>query len=218
MWVEAGNFVVEFVKAAAWPIAITTIALRFRTGLIGALPALFRGKVELEAFGAKAKFEAAEQQRSAAENPATKKLPALPAAQEPSPRPAVNIIEAGLRDALNQIEAGKSELVLLRQLAETRLVAEHEFTYNRIFGSQIFALKRWNEMGRVTVDDARKLFDSVEKQYPALYSTYSFDNWLGFLVGRALVLQKGNALEISEFGRDFLIYLTERRLSENKPW
>ena len=92
---------VEVVKAAAWPIAIVIIALRFRTGLIGVLPALFRGKVELEAFGAKAKFEATEQQQSATENPATEKLPALPAAQETSPRAAVNIIETEVISRLN---------------------------------------------------------------------------------------------------------------------
>jgi hypothetical protein len=31
-------------------------------------------------------------------------------------------------------------------------------------------------------------------------------------------MQKDGFLEISDFGRDFLMYLTIMRLTENKPW
>lgn len=88
----------------------------------------------------------------------------------------------------------------------------------RIFGSQIAALKRLNEVGRATVDDAREFFRPYAEQFPQLYNNYGFDGWLGFLKGGGLIVQNGNVLEISDFGRDFLIYLTERRLAENKPW
>jgi hypothetical protein len=181
------------------------------------LPALFRGKWELEGFGLKAKIDAAEQQQSAAENPATEKQPTS-TALEPSPRATVNIIEKEVRDTLTRIEAGKREAVLVRRLAETRLIAGHEFTYNRIFGSQILALKRLNVAGRPTIDDARQFFDSVKKQHPLFYSTYSFEGWLGFLLKSALIVQNDNVLEITDFGRDFLVYLTERRIPEDKPW
>lgn len=216
MWIEIVKAVVEVVKATAWPIALLIIALTFRSGLLSALPSLFRRKFELEGLGFKAKIDAAEQQQAGGENPASEKLPETPAL-DPSPRVAVNIIETRVRGELSGIEAGKREPVLLRALAQSRLEAGHEFTYNRIFGSQILALKRLNEVGRATVDDARTFFKPYAEQFPQIYSNYGFDGWLGFLKA-VLIVQNGDVLEISDFGRDFLVYLTERRLSENKPW
>lgn len=217
MWIELAKEFVELVKAVAWPMAFGIVALSFKPGLLNALPVIFRGKkLEFEGLGFKAKIDAAEQQ-AAAENPATEKLPQAPAL-DPSPRPAANIMEAQLRQELNAFEAGIREPILVRALALSRLEAGHEFMYNRIFGSQILALKRLNEAGSATVDDAHQFFKLVEGQFPQFYSTYSFDGWLGFLLRGAMIVQNGNVLQISDFGRDFLVYLTERRLPENKPW
>ena len=170
------------------------------------------------ALGVKAKFDAAEQQQAAAENPASEKLIETPVL-DPIPRVAANLIETRLRNDLNAVEPEKREAVLLRALTFSRLEAGHEFTYNRIFGSQIAALKRLNEVGRVTVDDARGFLRPYAEQFPQVYnSNYGFDNWLAFLKESGLVVQNGNFLEITDIGRDFLIFLTERRLSENKLW
>ena len=75
-----------------------------------------------------------------------------------------------------------------------------------------------NEVGRATVDDAREFFKPYAEQFPQVYNNYGFDGWLGFLKNNTLVVQNGNLLEISDFGRDFLLYLTDKRLTENKAW
>jgi hypothetical protein len=217
MWVELGKFIVEFVKATAWPIVVLIVALSFKPGLLGALPSLFRRRLEVEALGLFTAKIDAEQQQAVTENPATEKLPEA-AALAPSPRPAVNIIEARLRESVKGIETGKKEPTLVRALAETRLVAGHEYTYNRTFGSQIAWLKRLNEVGRATVDNAREFFKPYAEKFPQVYSNYGFDGWLGFLKASELIAQNGDVLVISAFGQDFLIYLTERRLTENRPW
>lgn len=80
-------------------------------------------------------------------------LPQQPALG-PDPRQPVNIIEAQLSNAVAAINAEHREPVLLWALAVTRLEVGYEFVYNRIFGSQIAGLKRLNELGRATVDDA----------------------------------------------------------------
>jgi hypothetical protein len=216
MWIELIKAVAELVTPLAWPIAVVIVCLKFKAVLLDAAPSLFRRKVEFEGFGVKAKIEAAEQQQATAENPATEKLLRTPAL-DPSPRPAVNIVEKALRDELKDIETEKREPHLVRSLALTRLERGHEFTYNRIFGSQIAWLKRLNEVGRATVDDARGFFRPYAEQFPQIYTNYGFDGWLNFLKASALIAQHDNVLEISEFGRDFLMYLTERRLSEIKP-
>jgi hypothetical protein len=82
-----------------------------------------------------------------------------------------------------------------------------------------FAPEPLNEVGRATVDDVREFFRPYAEQFPKIYSNYGFDSWLTFLKASALIVQHDNVLEISDFGRDFLLYLTERRLLKNKtPW
>jgi hypothetical protein len=73
-----------------------------------------------------------------------------------------------LQKALNKIDVKARESILLSSLAEARLRAGHEFVYNRIFGSQISALKRLNEVGQATVDDARQLFELYARQFPQI--------------------------------------------------
>jgi hypothetical protein len=166
--------------------------------------------------GFKAKIDAAEQQQG--DNPAALKLEVQKHMLEPSPRAAVNIIEARIRLEAENVDTEKKEALLLRALAQSRLQAGHEFTYNRIFGSQILCLKRLNEVGRATVDDAREFFKPYAEQFPQIYTNYSFDEWLRFLIANVLISQNADIIEITDFGRDFLFYLTDARLSENKLW
>lgn len=207
---------VELVRALAWPITVVVVALAFKSEFLAFIPPMLRRKIELELPGGfKAKIGAAEQQQGG--NPTDKKLDENPAIK-PSPRAALNLIETRLRGELESMDAARKEPVLLRELAQSRLEMGHEFTYNRIFGSQILALKRLNEVGCATVDDAREFFKPYAEQFPQIYSNYGFDGWLGFLISNSLIVQNGSVLKISDFGRDFLIYLTDRRLTESKPW
>jgi hypothetical protein len=64
--------------------------------------------------------------------------------------------------------------------------------------------------------DARKFLMPYVEQYSEFYKSYSFENWLLFLVNNGLVKRQGDTLEISEFGRDFLVYLSTARLTEAK--
>ena len=210
-------WLVELAKAVAWPIAAVIMVLSFKTDLRSFLPHFLRRKMEIELPGGfKAKIDVAEQQQG--DNPAAQKLEVQKPTLDPSPRAAVNLIETRIRIEVDSVEAAKKEPVLLRALAQSRLQAGHEFTYNRIFGSQILALKRLNEAGRATVDDAREFFKPYAEQFPQVYSSYGFDGWIAFLKSNVLINQNGTTIEITEFGRDFLVYLTEARLLENKAW
>jgi hypothetical protein len=131
---------------------------------------------------------------------------------------AVNLVENGLHAELEAIDPGKKEGVLLRSFAQTRLAYAHEFIYNRIFGSQIAFLKRLNEIPSTTLDHSREFFKPYAEKFPEFYATYTFEAWLRFLVVGGLVTENGNSLVINEYARDFLIYIVEQRLLENKPW
>jgi hypothetical protein len=210
----------EFVKVLVplgWPIVTVIVTLLLKGEIFTFLRTILQRNFEFELPGGfKGKVDAAEQQKSADQNPAAKEL--TEAAPNPSQSPALNRIVTELQNALTKIDKQARETTLVRALAETRLRAGHEFLYNRIFGSQISALKRLNEIGQATVDDARQFFKPYAEQFPQLYSKYGFDKWAGFLESNGLVVQKDGLMEISDFGRDFLVYLTTMRLPENKPW
>ena len=207
-------FLVEIAKAVAWPLTVVFAVWWGKPQIVTFFDAIRQRKVEVEAWGFKAKIGAAEQQQATKENPVSQKLAAL----EPSTRQAVNAIESTLRTLVEAIAANEREARLLRALAETRLQAGHEFTYNRIFGSQIAGLKRLDEIGGTTMDDARQFFQPYADQFPEVYKNYGFDGWLHFLTSNGLVNQSGNRLQVSDFGHDFLVYLREARLSEGKAF
>jgi hypothetical protein len=216
-WAELLKAVAELLKAMAWPIAFGFIIWMLRPGLLAVLPSHFGRRIQVEGFGVKATVDAAEaeQQQAATANPVNEKLTETPA-PAPSDRAAINLIEVRLRDELKRIDPGQKEAVLLRTLAQARLEGAHEFIYNRIFGSQIAFLKRLNEVSSLTIDSAQVLFNSFVAQLPQLY-TYGFQNWLNFLTSNGLVEQNANELVITEFARDLLVYITQRRLLEGKP-
>jgi hypothetical protein len=185
------------VKGLAWPIVILVLALKFKPELLSAVSSLFGRKVELEGLGFK--IGVAEQQAVVEKPP----LSETPSSFDPSPRQAINLVETRLRNELKEVDAGKREAVLLRSLAQSRLDGAHESMYNRMYGSQIALLRLLNEELRVSIGKGCEFFKPYAETFPRIYDNYSFEAWLNFMTVNALVVQKGNDFEISEFGRDF---------------
>lgn len=210
-------FLVELIRALAWPIVVGIAAWKLTPLLASALG---DRRVEVEAFGVKATVSAAErQQGSGADNPAAQSLSQAGAALPPAlNRPALGALEERIRADLNAYPQHDRENALVRALAVSRLVGAHEYIYNRIFGSQILGLRRLDEIGGASVDHAREFFQPVAAQHPDVYAKYGFDGWLGFMTSSGLVTRNADRLEASPFGHDFLVYLREARLTEFKPW
>jgi hypothetical protein len=93
----------------------------------------------------------------------------------------------------------------------------HERNYNTIFGSQLGLLAQAN--AGVTPEMARALYEKAKAANPTLYSTYTFDQWIGFLINSGL-LQLGprGAYVLTNYGRGFLKYIVDRQLAVNKPF
>lgn len=109
--------------------------------------------------------------------------------------------------------------LLVHLLAEARIDMEFERIYRLIFGSQIRALKILNQEGRITVADARTRFQEVVAEHPDFYGKPdAFDNWLGFGLRTALVINNDDVLMLSPLGYDFLHFLTRRGYSEDKVY
>ena len=208
-WLAA---VVEIVKAVMWPVAAVIIACVFKADVRGLLPRLRRvgpGGVELDP---------ADAQKSAVVEATTTepgKLKEFPGMMR---TPAIERVEHLLLAsfAKTNVKPEEREAFLLRLLAQSQLEAAFERIYRLIFGTQISGLRWLNERGHITVDEAREFFKPFEAQNPDYYKDYGFDGWLRFLISNELVARNGDVIEIADLGRDFLMYLTARRLPENK--
>ena len=112
-----------------------------------------------------------------------------------------------------QVHGPDREKFLLRFASAISFAWQFENIYNLIFGSQLALLHQLNTMAPlgVPIADARRAFDAACRSYPDFYKTYSFDQWMAFLQGQALILRSGNdRVSITVAGREFLKYLVER--------
>ena len=211
--------VVELAKSLAWPLAaiiLVALVLPKLKDFVTALPAVFKNRrIEVKAAGFEAKVGAAEQQQQAANDNLPAVTLGVPSAL-PTATPAIALMEESLRAYLAKIPEADQQGQLVRALALAQLAGGHEYVYNRIFGSQIAALRRLDIVGAATISDAQAFFKPFTDQYPEIYRTYTFDGWLEFMVHSKLIAREGDRLTVTPIGHEFLVYLSEARLSEAK--
>ena len=132
-------------------------------------------------------------------------------------KPATETIVQTIPSSVPNTDAARRDF-FLHAAATLNVLLAFERTYRAIFGSQIALLKTINEQMSLSVNNARILYDSTARSFPEPYTQaeITFDKWLGFLIGTGLVTREGDKLQLTPFGRGFLRYMVEYRLSENK--
>lgn len=135
----------------------------------------------------------------------------------PADRASVNDLETVLLEKLQESEPQARVPMLLRALAETRINLAFEIVYRVIFGSQIAFLRILHPATRLPRSAAFEAFHSRAMEIPDM-AVYGFDNWLAFLRGNGLVNVEGEAIEITNLGRDFIVYMAKNALPDSKPW
>lgn len=208
---EFVNAVVTLLTSVAWPAAVIVIAVIYKVDIQSLLPRLRKaGPTGVE-------LDPAEQQKkvssTAVVQPGSVELKQLPGVGR---TPAIEQVEREIHVSLSKIDEENRTDILVRSLAESQLAATFERIYNVIFGSQITVLKRLNELGQVSIADAKEFYEQVAADHPDVYSRFSFEAWLGFLISQGLVRTHDGFLQITELGREFLLYITVRRMPENK--
>jgi hypothetical protein len=101
-------------------------------------------------------------------------------------------------------------------LAQSRLEQLFEWIYGQIFGSQIATLRSL-VAAACTLADVITYFDNVKSSEGARYQNVSFDQWSAFLRNQQLIRVVGDRVEVTDLGRDFLLFLSARGRPENKP-
>jgi hypothetical protein len=109
--------------------------------------------------------------------------------------------------------------VLIKHFAAAKLLLEFEQIYNLIFGSQIFLLKKLNEVvGQGKSNEFVELhFQHVKELFNKELGGWSFDQYMMFLLGRLLVVNNNGIYHITNFGVEFLTWMARNGRSEARP-
>ena len=108
--------------------------------------------------------------------------------------------------------------VLLKYLAAATLSVQFEQIHSLIFGSQIYLLKKLNEVagrGR-TRDDLQKHFEHVKSLYLESFSDWNLEQYIDFLVGRSLIVENDGVFHVTNLGNDYLVWITRSNKPENR--
>ncbi len=136
----------------------------------------------------------------------------------------LNEIESTIRQELKDrdidTDMNKDTInILIKHLAATQLILDFEQIYSMIFGSQIRLLQKLNQSVNrgIQIEELQSYFEQTQKNFPQPLSTWSLDGYLKFLIGRYLIVAKGNSYCLTDKGVEYLSWMTNKGKFENKP-
>jgi len=134
-----------------------------------------------------------------------------------------------LRDVEGRIKAdlkgrgletdGDTIKVLIKHLGAAKILLEFEQIYSLIFGSQIFLLKKLNEVagqGKPREFVAAH-FEQIKSLFPEILGNWSSEQYLAFLLSRLLITMEGNTFHITNLGVEYLTWMIRNGRREDKP-
>lgn len=125
-------------------------------------------------------------------------------------------LEDSLRKELQSLDESQRMPVLLKALAQSRLEGAFNLVYANIFGSKIRALRMLNERGgRIDRASAEKNFNELKSNTPAIQD-WTLDFYLQFLRRYLFMDEISGYFILTDFGREFLAYLSRQGLSEDR--
>lgn len=127
-----------------------------------------------------------------------------------------NNIKADLKNKGLDI-AGSTVKVLIRKLAVEKILLSFEQIHNRIFGSQIYLLKRLNEVtGQgMSLAFVNNHIDYIKSIYPSELGQWTYDQYLEFLYSYLLIVRHGDQIHITESGVEYLTWIARHGRREN---
>ncbi|WP_020677492.1 hypothetical protein [Geopsychrobacter electrodiphilus] len=127
-------------------------------------------------------------------------------------------IVADLQSKELETESGTAK-VLIKHLAASKILLEFEQIHNLIFGSQIYLLKKLNEVTGQGQDAevVKAQFDHVKSMFNKEFEAWDFDKYMYFLTARSLVTIENNQYHITNLGVEYLTWIARNGRSENRP-
>lgn len=116
------------------------------------------------------------------------------------------------------IVEGETTKVLIKYLAAAQVGLEFEQVQNLIFGSQIYLLKKLNEVtgqGQLpALVEAH--FAHVQSMFTDSFGDWSLEKYLYFLFDRNLIVHQDGRYHITNLGKEYLVWMARTGRSENK--
>ena len=114
---------------------------------------------------------------------------------------------------------GDSEKVLIKHLAATRILLEFEQIHNLIFGSQIFLLKRLNEVAGQGKPEEFVVahFEHAKSVFPDSFRDWNLGQYLAFLFARGLIVRNNGVYHITNLGVEYLTWMARNGRREDNP-
>ncbi len=224
LWLQTTDVVLDALAASSWPIAFGISVLLFRKPIINLLSRVRR----FNGFGGEAEFNALENPAQLAAHADGGRL-ALPGGNNipyfPPPDPVYTEFDQATRDVLDAEAAGEAERQLawairMRSISEANRI--HERNYRMIFGSQIAALRALNTATEAKVDEFRPFFSAAlqNPDWKDIHDGRTFEQWGQFILdtGYARIIEDSEPakVQITPFGKQFLLWMIETRSTEMK--
>lgn len=210
-WLPYLLIVSNLISSLGWPIAAFVVVFTFRHQIREFIP-----KIEklTGPGGMSIGLKAGQGNTPVGEEPVKKALEKLtPNVLRTQP---MEKVEESLRTELLVLEEEQRIPVLLTALAQTRLESAFNLAYANIFGSQIRALRLLNDRGgKIDRTEAEKEFLDLKANTPALQD-WSLDLYLKFIRQYLFIDEVEGQLILTDFGREFLAYLSRKGLSEDR--
>jgi hypothetical protein len=124
--------------------------------------------------------------------------------------PVTDEVEQNIRVIADRNEPTDHEGFLAKFIGVGLVAYWHDSTWLSIYRSQLLMLGELNRRGGyLSITDAKSFYDAAALVFPAIYSKYTYTQWLDFMrLGHQLILQHPSGmLEITVKGKDFLKYL-----------
>jgi hypothetical protein len=130
-------------------------------------------------------------------------------------------IEGRIRSDLTTrqlVVEGETTKILIKYLAAAQVGLEFEQIQNLIFGSQIFLLKKLNEVtgqGQLpTLVEAH--FEHVQSMFPDSFADWSLEKYMYFLFERNLIVHQDGRYHITNLGKEYLVWMARTGRADNK--
>lgn len=138
-----------------------------------------------------------------------------PIPTEPLSDPVMDQYEKQNWNVFEGLKPEEREKKLIRALTIEQMNRTFAIALSDIFGSQIWLLRKMNSRD-LPQQEAEMLFASWHAQNPQ-YIGWNVDQYLNYLLAFRLIEKLGNDYKITNTGRNFLDFLTNFRLREDRP-
>jgi hypothetical protein len=128
----------------------------------------------------------------------------------PAPPGVLGRFVTSVRDHVENVPPHEKEALLVQFAATSQLAWVFEALNFQVLGSQLALLQALNP-GPLPIDAVRGFYLAGVESSPEYYSSYSFDQWLHWLIETAhFVVRSEDRVSLSEEGREFLKYMIGR--------